>query len=297
MLSRRAFAPAMVPLLLLLGCAKSPPPSQLPNAQAAIDRMRATTSCGNAITADAKIDQFASQGRVRGELLMLAARPDQLRMDVLVPVQGSVATLSSDGKRFALRDLRNSRFYTGPATACNLARLTGVPIPSRVLVNLLLGQATILRHDAPGLAAPTLAWSGNGYYVVTIAGTQDATEEVHLEPRPEDWGKPWAEQHLRVLDVSVTQRGVLLYHAQLDGHLAAKMSEITPADAVLGITASGPMCDAELPRRIHVEMPAIEQDVLFRYDSVAWNPPIDGTSFTQPTPTDLPLAEVTCEDR
>jgi len=297
MLPRRALAPAILPLMMLAGCAKSPLPSQLPNAQAAIDRMRATTACGNAITADAKIDQFASQGRVRGELLMLAARPDKLRMDVLVPVQGSVATLSSDGQRFALRDLRNARFYTGPATACNLARLTGVPIPSRVLVNLLLGQATILKHDAPGLAAPTLVWSGSGYYVVTIAGTQEATEEVHLEPRPEDWGKPWAEQRMRVVDVSVTQRGVLLYHAELGGHLGAKMSEISPSDAVLGITASGPVCDAELPRRIHVEMPAIDQDVLFRYDSVAWNPPIDGDSFTQPIPKDLPLSEVTCEDR
>ena len=295
--SRRALASVALPLFLLAGCAKTPPPSQLPNAQAAIDRMRATTACGHAITADAKIDQFASQGRVRGELLMLAARPDQLRMDVLVPVQGSVATLSSDGKRFALRDLRNQRYYTGPATACNLARLTGVPIPSRVLVNLLLGQGTILKHDAPGLAAPTLTWSGNGYYVVTVAGTQDATEELHLAPRPEDWGKPWAEQRMRVLDVSVTQRGVLLYHAELDGHLAAKMSDITPTDLALGITASGPFCDAELPRRIHVEMPAIAQDVLFRYDTVAWNPPIDGDSFIQPTPKDLPLAEVTCEDR
>jgi len=297
MLPRRALAPALLPRMMLAGCAKSPPPSQLPNAQAAIDRMRATTACGNAITADAKIDQFASQGRVRGELLMLAARPDKLRMVVLVPVQGCVATLSSDGQRFALRDLRNARFYTGPATACNLARLTGVPIPSRVLVNLLLGQATILKHDAPGLAAPTLVWSGSGYYVVTIAGTQEATEEVHLEPRPEDWGKPWAEQRMRVVDVSVTQRGVLLYHAELGGHWAANMSPISPSDAVLGITASGPVCDAELPRRIHVEMPAIDQDVLFRYDSVAWNPPIDGDSFTQPIPKDLPLSEVTCEDR
>lgn len=297
MLSRRALAPVILPLFLLAGCAKTPPLSQLPSAQAAIDRMRATTSCGNAITADAKIDQFASQGRVRGELLMLAARPDKLRMDVLVPVQGSVATLSSDGQRFALRDLRNSRFYTGPATACNLARLTGVPIPSRVLVNLLVGQATILKHDAPGLAAPTVAWSGSGYYVVKIAGTQDATEELHLEPRPDDWDKPWAEQRMRVLDVSVTQHGTLLYHAELGGHQAAGMSAIDAESAALGDTASGPACDAEIPRRIHVEMPAIEQDVLFRYDTVAWNPPLDERSFTQPIPTDLPLAEVTCEDR
>src|SRR5947209_15824823 len=77
----------------LLGCTSTPPPSQLPNAQAAIDRMRATGSCGNAVQADAKLDHFAADsGRIRTELLFIAARPARMRMDALAPVVGTVLT-------------------------------------------------------------------------------------------------------------------------------------------------------------------------------------------------------------
>ncbi len=287
-----------------LGCSKSPPPSQLPNAQAAIDRMRATTSCGNAIQAnDVKIDQFSKQGRIRGTVSLFAERPDHLRIGVFAPVVNTlIAELATDGTRFQLKDDRESRFYTGPATACNIARLTGVPIPGRVLVNLLRGLAPVVKHDAPGLAAPTIEWSGSGYYVVRVAGTQETTQELHLTPRPDDWNKPWAEQRMRVLDVSVTQKGVLIYHAELEGHEVAPMAKVeppTPEDIALGQDAtplSGPTCDAEIPMRIHVEVPSLEEDVLFRYDKVLWNPPLPMGKFILPTPQGMPAQEVTCEE-
>src|SRR5450631_1346817 len=163
--------------LFLLGCTNPPPASQMPNAQAAIDRMRASSSCGEAIRADAKLDHFAAEtGRIRTELLFIAARPARLRMDALAPVVGTVFTLSTDGSKFQVSDLRNHRFLFGPATACNIARVTRIPMPLHPLVTLLLGRAPVLRHDAAGLAAPSLSWSSDGYYVVKIPGTNDATE-------------------------------------------------------------------------------------------------------------------------
>jgi len=87
-----------------------------------------------------------------------------------------------------------------------------------------------LKHDARGLAAPTLAWDTGGFYVVKIFGNNEATEEIHLAPRPDDWNKPWGEQRMRVLDVQVTQRGVLLYHVELDSHAQAVMAPPAACD-------------------------------------------------------------------
>ena len=180
-----AFAP------LALACQTSPPPSQLPNAQAAIDRMRATSACGNAIQADAKVDYFASEtGRARLDVLMLAARPAQMRIDALAPLVGSVFTLATDGKEFEVSDKRNHRFIHGPATAQNIARVTHIPMPLHPFVTLLMGRAPVLKHDEAGLPPPTIAWSGSGYYVVRIPGNHAAIEEIHLVPPHEDWNKP-----------------------------------------------------------------------------------------------------------
>ena len=96
---------------------------------------------------EAKIDHFSSAGRVRGTVLYYAVRPARLRFDVLAPppFQSVVSTLTSDGEHFALLDLREKRLYEGAASACNLARLTDVPVPGHALVSLLSGSAPMRR--------------------------------------------------------------------------------------------------------------------------------------------------------
>src|ERR1700733_2317392 len=66
----RRFAATAVIVLGSLGCgAVAPPASQLPTAEAALDRRRETGRCATAIQASAKIDHFGKSGRVRGDLL------------------------------------------------------------------------------------------------------------------------------------------------------------------------------------------------------------------------------------
>jgi hypothetical protein len=291
---------AAVVLAVLLacatGCASVPPPaSQVPSATAAIDRLRATASRCTALQAAAKIDHFGKQGRVRGDLLMFVGAPARLRMDIVSPFGVTLATLTSDGAHFALSDLREKHFYVGPASACNIKRLTTVPLPGSVLVNLLRGQAPVLKHEPN---AGTVAWSGHGYYIVTIPSTRTASEELHLAPLPEDQSKPWTEQRLRLLDVVVRQYGEVLYHAELDGHAVAPMAKerIDPDGIDPPLPPSGPFCDTELPRRIHVEVPDLREDVLFRYDQVTWNPPLPEGTFSQPPPAGMPVVPVECEE-
>jgi hypothetical protein len=256
--------------------------------------MHASLACGNAVQATAKIDHFGEHGRIRGDVMLFAARPASVRLDVVSPFGVALATLTSDGARFKLADLRDKRFYFGPATACNIARLTTVPVPGRVLVDLLRGEAPVLVHQA---ASPTLLWNTDGYWVIRIESARQAREEVHLAPRPGDWGLPWNQQRMRVLEVQVEQQGYVLYRAQLSDHAPAPTAgpRVDPDNIDPPIPPSGPPCDAEIPRRIHVEVPSPEADVRFVYDSITWNPPLPPGTFDQAPLAGTTPTPVTCE--
>jgi hypothetical protein len=290
----------LTPLLLLLtGCpGRTPPLSPIPDAKSAIDRMRMTAAGCNGVYASAKIDHFGKEGRIRGDLLLIATMPASLRMDIISPFGVSLATLTSDGTAFALSDLRDKRFYVGPATACNIARLTTVPIPPYVLVDLLRGQAPVLKQRSDPATSLSIAWDSGGYYVVKVLGTHDAEEEIHLAPNDDDWNLPWQKQRMRVLDVLVKQRGIVIYHAEMTNHSSAPMSKPrVDADGIdPPVMPSGPTCTAELPRKIHVEVPSLQEDVQFRYDNVTWNPPLPNGIFAQQAQPGMPTTPVTCND-
>jgi outer membrane biogenesis lipoprotein LolB len=286
-------------LLLVLAasaCARpvAPPPSSPPTADAALARMHASFACANAVQGNGKLDHYGQGGRVRGELMLFAARPARLRMDIVSPFGVTVATLTSDDNQFTLADLRDKRFYVGPAAACNIARLTAVPVPAHVLVDLLRGEAPVLKHDAQ---QATIAWDARGYWVLTIPSTRQAHEEIHLAPRPEDWSLPWERQRMRVLDVRVEQQGFELYEARLDDHAGAPTAgpREDPDNLAPPLPPSGPVCDAEIPRKIRVQVPDPSADVRLQYDNLTWNPPLPEGSFVQQAPPGMRTEAVDCE--
>lgn len=279
---------------LQLACAAAPPASQFPNAEAALDRMRATTSCSRALTSDAKIDYFGEGGRIRGTLLYVVAVPDKLRLDVVSPFGATVSTLTSDGHAFALFDLRQKQFLRGPANACNLARFTHVPIPPAALVQLLRGEAPVLVHT-PQTA--NIAWKA-GEYVVRIDSTRGASEEIHLSPVPDDYLLPYSAQRLRVTEVRVVQLGVELYHAELVGHRAAKMSgpRVDPDGLDPPQAPSGPTCRAEVPGRLRLRVADGDQDVILENVQVSHNPPLTPHVFEQSPPGGVAVRYSPCAD-
>ncbi len=273
----------------------APPASAPPTADAALERMHATFACAEAVQVNAKFDHFGEQGRVRGDMLLFAARPDRIRMDVVSPFGVAVATLTSDGSRFALADLREKKLYVGPASTCNIARLTTVPVPGHVLVDLLRGEAPVLKHAAE---ATTIAWDSAGYWVVRIGSSREAREEIHLAPRPDDWTKPWREQRMRVLEVRVVQQGYLLYQAELAQHARAPTAgpRVDPDNLEPPIPPSGPTCDAEMPGRIEVQVPVPKADMRLQYQQSSWNPPLPQGVFEQAPPPGMQVVPVTCAE-
>jgi outer membrane lipoprotein-sorting protein len=275
----------------------APPPSQFPNAAAALARMKATYQCERGMKGEAKIDSFSERGRIRGKVLLFASRPSRLRFDLLSPppFNSIISTLTTDDGHFALMDVRERKFYEGPASACNIARLTEVPLEAHTLVSLLGGQAPVLVHRDSDLQ---LEWSSDGYYLVRIPSTRGAFEELHLTPTPADFQRPWSSQRLRVLDVRVAQQGIELYHASLDAHewTSTAPAQVDPDGIDPPIPPSGPPCTVEVPRKIHIEVKEGGQDVLFRYDDVKVNPPLPPGVFAQPVPSGIGRVHVDCDN-
>ncbi|WP_434041308.1 MULTISPECIES: LolA family protein [Sorangium] len=292
----RAIAWVATLAVLVTGCASvAPPASRFPTADAALGRMKDTYACVNGIQGTAKIDHFSRQGRIRGDVYILAVNPDRVRFDIVSPFGANLFTLTSNGTLFQMLDVGEKQLLHGPASACNLARLTQVPIPGHALVSLLRGEAPVLVHEP---RSASIAWDGDGFYRVLIESTRDATEEIHLEPRPDDWRLPWSQQRLRVRQVRVAQRGVNLYHAELSHHevIHTAPPRVDPEGIDDPIPPSGGVCDAEVPRSIRMRVPNTEDDVIFQYKEAKWNPPLISGAFTQPVPGGVIRRYVDCQD-
>lgn len=254
--------------------------------------MRATTSCSRALTSEAKIDYFGEAGRIRGSLLYVVAVPDKLRLDVVSPFGATVSTVTSDGQRFALFDLRQKQFLRGPANACNLGRFTHVPVPPAALVQLLRGEAPVLVHTP---TSASIVWQ-SGEYVVRIQSTRDASEEIHLQPLEQDYGLPYTAQRVRVTDVRVSQQGIELYRAELVGHRPGKMSgpRVDPDGLDPPVPPSGPSCQSEVPGRLRLRVPNGDQDVILENVDVSHNPPLPDGVFQQGPPGGVVVRDSPC---
>ena len=142
-----------------------------------------------------------------------------------------------------------------------------------------------------------MVWDTHGWWVLTIPSTRQAVEEIHLAPRPEDWQRPWDQQRMRVYDVRVTQQGYVLYHAELSDHAGAPTAgpREDPDNLAPPVPPSGPVCDAEIPRQIRLQVDSPKADVRLLYDNLLWNPPLPEGSFVQQAPPGMRTEPVDCE--
>lgn len=283
---------------LIAACGHAPPRSVFPNADAAIERMRASYACVNGVQGTAKIDHSSPKGRVRGEVQVLAENPDHVRFDVLAPVGLALLyTLTSDGKEFQMLDTTRKEFLFGPASACNIARLTQVPVPGHALVSMLRGEAPVLKHTPE---SASIDWdTDKGQYRIRITSTQEASQEIWLEVPGDVFDKEWKEQRVRVRGVKVVQKGYVLYDADLSSHERKKTSPpwVDKDGLEDPIPPSGPACEAELPTSLRMRVPATAEDVIFQYKDGKWNPPRTSPKafHLDPVPGTIPVP-VDCKD-
>jgi hypothetical protein len=276
------------------GCAVAPPRSQPPDASALVARLTEQQRCAGGLQGSAKVDVVTQRGRVRGDVYLFAVAPDRVRFDVVSGFGATLFTLTSDGREFKLADQEQKAFFVGPASPCNLARFTQVPVPGHALASMLRGQPPVLVHE-PGSAR--LAWDDEGFYRVSLASRHEATEELRVGVAPEDFALPWERQRLRLLGVRVDQRLETLYDVDLSDHFATETAPPRVDEDGLDepIPPSGPACSAEVPRRVRFLVPRTDDDVLFELTEAKWNPPLLPDTFTQPVPGGMRVVRVSCE--
>jgi Outer membrane lipoprotein LolB len=281
--------------LLAVGClpfGAAAPASQFPTADQALASLTAQHECSRALRGEAKLDTFDEHGRLRVGALFMLQHPQSLRLDLLSPLGGTLATLTSDGERFALLSVKDKAFHIGSASQCNVERFLQVPVPPPALAQLMAGEAPVLVHE-PGQAR--IAWQGEGYRI-EIDSLHGAHEVIELQPHAADFSKPYAQQRLRVTRVLVEQQGVTLYEAELSEFAARPTAKprIDPLGIDAPVPLSGPACNAEVPARIRFLIPLSERDVIFEASSVEHNPPLIEGVFRQQPPAGVSLKPSPC---
>lgn len=123
------------------------------------------------IKAEARVTQWARNGRIRGTVLMFLERPSKVRFDVMTQL-GPAAVLTSDGEAFQLTDLREGVFLHGPTCPENIARLLGIPVDAENVLRLLTGDTPMIEAIEQSMECR------DARYVVTLVAADGTTQEV-----------------------------------------------------------------------------------------------------------------------
>jgi outer membrane lipoprotein-sorting protein len=144
--------------LLGIGCVHAPPvvrPYPAPAPEALLASLRARQAAVAGMSARVRATSWLGGERVRATVNMLVERDGHLRFEAEVSLQGTVATLATDGATFALYDARKNELSRGPACPANVASLIRIPLAPADVAAILLGDA---RLPEAGDGAPLVGW-------------------------------------------------------------------------------------------------------------------------------------------
>ena len=190
-MTRACLTASLLFLLAAMGCKSAPacPLQTRTDAGKALDEHSKRQAGWQAIKAEARVTQWARNGRIRGTVLMFLERPNRVRFDVMTQI-GPAAVLTSDGESFQLSDLREGMFVHGPTCPENIARLLGISVDAENVLRLLTG-------DTPTIdATEQLIECRDGRYLVTLVAADGTTQAISFSVHGDDLDKTPAEQRL-----------------------------------------------------------------------------------------------------
>lgn len=248
----RAAIAVLATVVALAGCTTRPapaPPAAGPPADLAalLDADAARREAVRALRAWARLSWTSPAESRSARQLLVAERPDRLRLEVFSPF-GAVFVLASAGGRLAAYDRQEAVVYRGAATAENLQRYTQVDLPVARAVELLLATPPL---DA---TAPTTV-AADGDTLVVRQRTPDGGTRI-------TWYAA-AGEPLRYEERN-TAEAVQLRASYEDWAL------------VEGV---------RLPQRVQFELPASSQRIAITLSDIEVNPPLAGTVFALQTPS------------
>ena len=147
----RGLLPGAVCLALIAGCAArhvagpSPPTPDLrppPSTAELVSALAARRTAVRSVRAQARLAYTSPVESRRAKQILLAARPDRLRLEVLSPF-GAVFVMTARDGMLAAWDRGEATVYRGEASADNLERYAHVDLPIATAVDFLLGTPPI----------------------------------------------------------------------------------------------------------------------------------------------------------
>jgi hypothetical protein len=163
-------------------CPHAPPvarPYPAPTAEALLGSLRAHQTAVAGMSARVRATSWLGGERVRATVNMLVQRDGHLRFEAEVSLQGTVATLATDGAAFALLDARKNELSRGPACPGNVASLIRIPLAPADVAAILLGDAR-LPEAADG--APLVGWEPHlGADVLAVPARDGGTLQLFFK--------------------------------------------------------------------------------------------------------------------
>jgi len=285
-LSARWHAAAMsrfVPGLLLASfvlasaCGASCPNLPHTDPASALEAHRSSRHPIESLRAEARVEQWGEAGRIRGTVMMFIERPDRVRFDAMTQF-GPAATLTSDGESFALTDMRENRFFSGPACSSNIARLLGIPLSGAEVLGFLIGDSPRIAGEDRGISC-----GRDGHYLVSRAGQDGSRQELRFEVAESGRDRPPEEQRL------------LLKSSEVFGSDGEMVWRATWADYRSVPNPSDPAASVRIPFRVRFEHLEQGADTEVRFQEVSVNPTVPDGAFQQPPRPGLPAEYLECQ--
>lgn len=269
--------------LLLGGCGGVPCPAYPETHPAdALALHRQTREHVHSLRAEARVDQRGKKRRIRGTAYMFVERPDKVRFDAMTQF-GPAAILTSDGQRFALTDLRENRYLTGPTCPANIARLLGIPLSGAEVSRLLIG-------DTPRIQATGehIECTGHGTYLVSLEGSDGARQQIELAVAKADRDLPPSQQHMRLVRSEV-------FDPNGKTKWRVTFSDYRLVADPLSKREGGKAHSVAMPFEIHFVEPASAADVLVKVQHVDLNVKPPAGTFEQTPRPGIALEYVPCQ--
>ena len=152
-------------------CAHAQPvvrPYPAPTADVLLAALSAQQAGVRGMNARVRATSWLGGERVRATVNMLVERDGHLRLEAEISLQGTVATLATDGTSFTLYDAHANQVSRGPACPANVASLVRIPLAPAEVAAILLGDARLpeaVNVDGP----PLIGWDSHlGVDVLTV---------------------------------------------------------------------------------------------------------------------------------
>lgn len=173
--------PSLLAALVVLaaGCPRPGPiarPYPPPTAEQLLAAVQARQAAVPGMSARVRATSWLSGERVRATVNMLVERDGRLRFEAEVSLQGTVATLTTDGGAFALLDARKNELSRGPACPQNVASLIRIPLAPAEVAAILLGDARL-----PATSGASVGWDGAaGTDVLSVPDASGAVLQIQF---------------------------------------------------------------------------------------------------------------------